>query len=100
MNAPKKRFTTPKTTIMKLFIEPGSRLPLHKPNPIPQRPTIVNTAMRIFSFFGCTYFSFNNQIRFWKLLNYDYLNILNQPFNEKIWCQCSSAWLEQLICNQ
>ena len=42
MNAPKKRLTTPSTTIIKLFIEPGSRLPRHKPNPIPQRPTTVN----------------------------------------------------------
>ena len=63
MNAPKKRLTTPKTTIMKLFIEPGSMLPLHKPNPIPQSPTAVNTSMRILSFFGCTYLSFNKQTR-------------------------------------
>ena len=63
MNAPKKRLTTPKTTIIKLFIEPGSRLPLHKPNPIPHKPTTVNTKMRILSFFGCTYLSFNKQTR-------------------------------------
>ena len=63
MNAPKMRLTTPKTTIMKLFIEPGSRLPLHKPNPIPQRPTAVKTTMRTLSFFGWTYFNFNNQTK-------------------------------------
>ena len=63
MKAPKNRLTTPKTTIMKLFIEPGSRLPLHKPNPMPQTPTTVNTAMRTLSFFGWTYLSFNKQTR-------------------------------------
>ncbi len=78
MNAPKNRLTTPKTTIIKLFIEPGSRLPLHKPNPIPHKPTAVNTKMSILSFFGWTYLSFNKQTRVWKLLNYVYLNILNQ----------------------
>ena len=64
MNAPKNRLTTPKTTIMKLFIEPESSiLPRNKPNPIPHRPTPVNTNMRILSFFGWTYFNFNNQTR-------------------------------------
>ena len=53
MNAPKNRLTTPKTTIMKLLIEPDSSiLPRNKPNPIPHRPTPVNTNMRILSFFG------------------------------------------------
>ncbi len=80
MNAPKNRLTTPKTTIIKLFIEPGSRLPLHKPNPIPHKPTAVNTKMSILSFFGWTYLSFNKQTRVWKLLNYVYLNILVRPY--------------------
>ena len=53
-------------------------VPIHNPNAIPQIPTMKNTKVRIFSFLGLTYFSFNNQIIFWKLLNYEYLNILNQ----------------------
>tara|TARA_B100000029_G_C16846912_1_gene694020 strand:- start:12 stop:230 length:219 start_codon:yes stop_codon:yes gene_type:complete len=52
-------------------------VPIHKPNTIPHIPTIKNTAVRIFSFLGLTNFSFNKQIIFWKLLNYEYLNILN-----------------------
>tara|TARA_B100001559_G_scaffold267088_1_gene233728 strand:+ start:80 stop:226 length:147 start_codon:yes stop_codon:yes gene_type:complete len=39
--------------------------------------------MRIFSFFGETYFSFNEQTKDWKLLNYQYLNILNQQIITK-----------------